>query len=187
MMTHYVDIRLRPDPEFPANQLLNALFSKLHRALVQLQSDDVGVSFPEFQAKRSLGECLRLHGSCERLDSLMALSWLQGMRDHVDLGEILAAPADCQYRVVRRVQAQSSPERLRRRYIKRHGVTVEDAVNRLPDSIAKELDLPFVYLRSQSTGQQFRLFVEHGDLINQPLTGNFSCYGLSAVATVPWF
>ena len=33
-MDHYLDIRLLPDPEFPAPLLMNALFTKLHRALV---------------------------------------------------------------------------------------------------------------------------------------------------------
>lgn len=187
MMTYYLDIRLRPDPEFAVSQLLNALFSKLHRALVQLESDDIGVSFPDVKAKRPLGECLRLHGSAERLDKLMALNWLQGMRDHVQVGELLAAPDDCQHRVVRRVQAQSSPERLRRRYSKRHNISAEDAANCFPDSVAEYLDLPFLSLRSQSTGQGFRLFIEHADLLDKPQQGKFSCYGLSSTATVPWF
>ena len=33
-MDHYVDIDVRTDPEFPAHQLMSALYAKLHRALV---------------------------------------------------------------------------------------------------------------------------------------------------------
>lgn len=33
-MDHYLDIRVLPDPEFSAQTLLEALFAKLHRALV---------------------------------------------------------------------------------------------------------------------------------------------------------
>jgi CRISPR-associated endonuclease Csy4 len=34
MNGHYLDIQVQPDPEFPAAHLMNALFAKLHRALV---------------------------------------------------------------------------------------------------------------------------------------------------------
>lgn len=30
-MDHYLDIRLRPDPEFPPAQLMSVLFGKLHQ------------------------------------------------------------------------------------------------------------------------------------------------------------
>lgn len=45
-MDHYLDIRLRPDPEFPPAQLMSVLFGKLHQALVAQGGDRIGVSFP---------------------------------------------------------------------------------------------------------------------------------------------
>ena len=57
-MDHYIDIRVQPDPEFTASQLLNALFAKLHRALGQVADGKIGISFP--QVGKTLGECLRL-------------------------------------------------------------------------------------------------------------------------------
>lgn len=48
-------------------------------------------------------------------------------------------------------------------------------------------DLPWLNLRSLSTGQSFRLFIRHGELLSAPVVGMFSTYGLSATATVPWF
>lgn len=47
MTTHYIDITILPDPEFSHTHLMGALLSKLHRALVQLQSSSIGVSFPQ--------------------------------------------------------------------------------------------------------------------------------------------
>lgn len=38
MMDHYIDILLLPDPEFPASMLMGALYNKLHKALVVLDS-----------------------------------------------------------------------------------------------------------------------------------------------------
>lgn len=46
-------------------------------------------------------------------------------------------------------------------------------------------DLPWLNLRSLSTGQSFRLFIRHGELLSAPVVGMFSTYGLSATATVP--
>lgn len=188
-MDSYIDIRLLPDPEFAQNQLMSALFAKLHRALAQRRTHDIGVSFPRTQAKpHTLGDRLRLHGTTQALEALMALDWLSGMRDHASIAELRPAPAGTQYRVVRRVQSKSSPERLRRRLAKRHDLSEEQARERIPDTTeGRLLKLPFVSLRSQSTGQNFRLFVEHGELLEQPLAGTFTTYGLSNDATVPWF
>ncbi|MBV6247217.1 type I-F CRISPR-associated endoribonuclease Cas6/Csy4, partial [Pseudomonas aeruginosa] len=52
-MDHYLDIRLRPDPEFPPAQLMSVLFGKLHQALVAQGGDRIGVSFPDLDESRS--------------------------------------------------------------------------------------------------------------------------------------
>ena len=41
----YIDIRLRPHPDFAETHLMNALFSKLHFGLVIINSEGIGVSF----------------------------------------------------------------------------------------------------------------------------------------------
>jgi CRISPR-associated endonuclease Csy4 len=206
-MDHYLDFRLRPDPEFPAAHLMSALFTKLHHALVALPDLNIGVSFPDVDEHRpSLGERLRLHGSLGALEGLMQQSWLQGMRDHLNLGEISPAPANAQYRQVSRVQAKSNPERLRRRQMRRHPGLSEtevrevalqhlrerhkelseaEANNRIDHG--QQLTLPFIPLHSQSTGQPFRLFIRHGPLQSEPQSGNFNRYGLSNSPTIPWF
>lgn len=187
-MDYYLDIHLRPDPEVPSPHLMSALFGKLHRALVALPEESVGISFPARDEQRPwLGEHLRLHGTCAALDRLMAQPWLTGIRDHLRLGELLPVPVDAKHRQVRRVQVKSSPERLRRRQMRRHGFSEEEARQRIPDRTARQLDLPYLHLRSQSTGQSFRLFIRHGPLQDTPIAGHFTRYGLSDSATVPWF
>lgn len=187
-MQAYLDLRLLPDPEFPATVLMNALFAKLHRALVTEAGGRLGVSFPATgSTPPTLGNRLRLHGEAAALTGLMALDWLSGMHDHVALSALAEIPGHARFRVVRRVQAQSSPQRLRRRLSRRHGYDAAAARRHIPDSAAERLDLPYVILNSRSTGQQFRLFIEHGPLLDKPVPGTFSSYGLSAQATVPWF
>ncbi|HRX70990.1 MAG: type I-F CRISPR-associated endoribonuclease Cas6/Csy4 [Candidatus Competibacteraceae bacterium] len=187
-MDAYLEIRLLPDPEFPPTTLMNALFSKLHRGLVAHGGRNIGVSFPDVGKNgRSLGERLRLHGSRAELEKLMTSNWLVGMRDHATVSEITEVPACAKQRMVRRVQAKSSPERQRRRLIARKGITTEQAMQSIPDGAAEKLNLPYLILTSQSTGQQFRLFVEHLAIQEQAVKGEFGAYGLSSIATIPWF
>lgn len=187
-MDHYVEIRLLPDPELAPTVLMNALFAKLHRVLAELESNAIGISFPDVQQTQpALGGRLRLHGTSDELHRLMALNWLTGIRDYITINELTPVPAKVSYRKVRRVQTKSNPERLRRRLMKRKGITAEEAGRAIPDSAAKKLKLPFVTIKSRSTGQEFRLFIDHQPLERGPTNGEFNWYGLSTTATVPWF
>ena len=123
-LTHYIDVVIRPDPEFPIHQVLNALYAKLHRALHDLYPNGISqivVSFPKQKSPDSLlGDTLRLHGSEAQLLSLMVLPWRNGMHDHLQCNPIAEVPIACaQYRAVRRVNMQGNPEKLRRRWLKR--------------------------------------------------------------------
>jgi len=184
----YLDVVVREDPEVNGHQIMATLFTKLHKALVLRARGDIAVSFPEHDpAVPTLGPRLRVHATERALSELMAGQWLSGMLDHVDVGRLSSVPSQAQYRAVRRVQAKSNPERLRRRLAKRHTLTAEEARGRIPDSAANLLRHPFLQLRSVSTGEAFRLFVHHGSLVSAPVTGPFGSYGLSPTATVPWF
>jgi len=188
MLTHYLDIYLRSDPEFPASQLLPALYVKFHRALVQLRSEDLAVCFPGYSEKPlGLGKTMRVLGSAERLKQLMALPWLSGVADHVQASATSPVPEGAAHRKLTRAQAKSSPERLRRRQMRRHGLTAEQARERISDSAAENLTLPFLPVRSTSTGQAFLLFLRLGPPCPGPLAGSFNAYGLSLTATIPWF
>lgn len=202
-MDHYIDIRLQPDAEFAPAMLMAALFTKLHKVLAAGGQSGVGVSFPHIvmadtlvpppssrkgaHPRYALGHVLRLHGTGPVLQSFQATDWLSGMRDHVLCSAVLTVPHGVSHRVVSRVQAKSNPERLRRRQMRRHGLTQEQAQERIPDSAAEMLDLPFLILRSQSTGQTFRLFIRLGPEQTTPVPGAFGAYGLSPQTTVPWF
>ena len=185
-MNHYIDIDLLPDPEFSGNLLMNALFAKFHRALVSAGCGKIGVSFPLAQ-KRTLGIRLRLHGGRNSLHWLSQQDWLKGLRDYCRVSELCAVPDDCQYRIVKRVQAKSSAARLRRRSVKKGWLSTKEAEVRILESSEKRLSAPFIQLRSSSTGQAFRLFIEQGKLVSTASSGGFSAYGLSQDATIPWF
>lgn len=184
-MDHYIDIRVLPDPEFNASQLLSAVFAKLHRALAQLADGTVGVSFPDMG--KTLGERLRLHGTAPALSALEQTGWLKGLRDYTQITALQAVPDEVRFRTVRRVQVKSSAERLRRRSVSKGWLSEAEAAARIPDAVEKRSALPFIQLKSLSSGQMFRLFVEHGPIKDSPSVGKFSAYGLSMEATIPWF
>lgn len=189
-MDHYINVRLLPDPEFPPDFLMGALYSKLHRTLYDLEADDIGISFPEHKEgvrKRTLGTLLRLHANRQRLMHLLDTTWLKGMHDHVQVSEIQVVPDDVTYRTVTRKQFNTGGESRAKRYAKRHEIPIEEARELYAKVAARRIELPFAKISSRSTGQRFSLFIEHGHERREPLSGTFNHYGLSSSATVPWF
>ena len=189
-LSHYLDLQLRPDPETASTQLLAALYAQVHRALAAKGSTGIAVSFPGYSDQRhTLGERLRLHGSEAALQPWATGAWLGSLRDHVNnmAAAPLPVPAHAAHRTLRRVQVKSSPERLRRRLMKRHQLSEAQARERIPDSVGRMTDLPYVPMASSSTAQQFKLFLALGAAQPQPQAGDFNTYGLSTTATVPWF
>lgn len=181
-MDHYIDICVLPDPEFETSTLMSALFSKLHRALVEVNSGDIGVSFP--RAKKGPGNHLRLHSTLLSLERLMEQPWLKGLRDYTMASETKVVPDDVQYVCVQRVQSKLTASRLRRA-VKRGSMTVDDAESLM--SKREKLEIPFFQLNSLSTGQKFPLFVSQNIQEKSDVIGSFNSYGLSRNATVPWF
>ncbi|WP_440225099.1 type I-F CRISPR-associated endoribonuclease Cas6/Csy4 [Dokdonella sp. MW10] len=188
MTSHYVDLTVVPDPETGVPPLLGALYDRLHRTFVQHRIDTIGVSFPLYTViPRHLGDTLRLHGSEGSLRELLAGDWLRGVRDHIRTSQIALVPAEVQHRTLQRRQFKSNVERLRRRRMKRKGETAEQAARAIPDSVARTPTLPYVHVRSASTGQTFCLFIALGPVQREPTAGSFNTYGLGGTATVPWF
>lgn len=184
-MDHYLEIRVLPDPEFSEEVLMAALFAKLHRALGERGKGDIGVSFPFHSVKPGSG--LRLHGNVQALNELEAMSWRKGLGDYCLCGNIAPVPEVKGWRSVSRVQVKSSPQRLLRRSVKKGWLTEEEAQQCLLTMQEERTELPWINLRSLSTGQSFRLFIRHGDILPEPVSGVFSCYGLSQTTTIPWF
>lgn len=184
-MDHYLDIQVEPDLEITAPALLNNLFAKFHRTMAQTCHGQVAVSFPKHG--KVLGDVLRLHGTKPILIKLMEQPWLKGLRDYTTLGTIQPIPERIKgYRTVSRVQ-KKSPHNLRKRSILKGWLTEEEAILKIPESKQPQLELPYLQLKSLSNNNVMRIYVKHGDLLPLKVKGNFSSYGFSRVATIPWF
>lgn len=185
-MDHYLDIKLMEDLEFSAPILMNALFSKLHRALVDVSQGEIAVSFPALSGK-TLGKQLRIHGCLDALTRLEQLPWRKGLSDYTQVTAISPVPATDKHCLVSRVHVQSNLDRLRRRAMKRRSISYEEACQQIPEDNTKRLDLPFVQIKSQSTGETFRLFIKQTPCPASQSDQAFSKYGLSNTTSVPWF
>jgi len=183
-MNHYLDIKLVPDAEVPPSVLMNAIYTKLHKALCDQRSTAIGVSFPNY--KLSLGDSLRLHGTAENLGKIHSLNWVGAMSGYCKQSDILTVPADASFRTVSRKQPNMSPAKLRR-LVKRGSVSEEEAINYRAKMFSKGLDEPYLELISGSNGQRHRRYIELGELVSEPVAGKFDQFGLSKTATIPWF
>lgn len=187
-MDHYIDIKVKPNSEISTNQILAAILTELHKAMYTIHTNLVGISFPDIDTdQHSLGSRLRLHSSKSLLEQLISERSLSRMTDYAEITMALKVPLLLKHRTFQRVQVKSNPERLRRRYIRRHGTDELETIARIPDSVTKTLQLPFLQLASKSTGEYFKLFISPGVILDEPVSGLFSSYGLSRGATVPWF
>ena len=188
MTTHYLDLKLLPDPEIGSAELLGALYTRLHQAFVHHRISSIGVSFPQYSTNPlAIGNVLRLHGNATTLAGFMKLDWMKGVRDHVQQANIEAVPSNVEHRSLKRKQFKTNVERMRRRRMRRKGETAEQAARAIPASVERKPDLPFVHLSSGSTGQSFLLYLKLGPAQPAPVTGTFNSYGLSRKATIPWF
>lgn len=187
-MNYYFDIHILADPDFPSHQILTALYMRLHHSLVELRETEVGVSFPQYQRRpRKIGAILRLHGSEKKLEVLLEGQWLQkGLRDHIQVSGIQAVPKDAGHCMVSRVQPKYNIERLIRRAQARKQLSYEEAEASYAEAKPSSEKWPFIQMRSQTTKQTFSLFIKQRQLEDQQ-QGEFSSYGLSSTATVPWF
>jgi CRISPR-associated endonuclease Csy4 len=183
-MNHYIDILLLPDPEFPEPVLMNSLYRKLHKRLYDINSTQIGVSFPKFQL--TLGNTLRLHGTMEALVKLQRINWIGSMSSYCRIREIQKIPSEVSFRTVSRKQATMSLSKLRR-LIKRGSMTEQEVQEYKAKMFSKGLDNPYVELKSGSNGHKHRRYIEFGPLLSESISGPFDQFGLSKTATVPWF
>lgn len=183
-MDYYLQITVLPDPEFKATTLMSALFSKLHRALVSVGQGEIGISFPK--ADKSPGEVLRLHGSEAALYRLMDENWLKGLRDYTEVSKVDSIPNQVQHIQVKRKRPKLTASRLRRA-VKRGAISEEQAEELLMEDNKEQIENPYFRLQSQSTNQNFPLFIEQSQPQEDSVSGSFNAYGISQTATVPWF
>ena len=193
MTKYYQELMLLPVSDVNNNFLWKKVFKQIHLALVENKIgqnvSSIGIGFPEYNAKEyCLGRKLRLFAQDQiTLEQLKCGVWLNRLKDYVYSGSICLVPAKVQgYACFKQIKPKSSKERLARRRAKRKGETLEQALLSYQDFKEQRSSLPYLTMVSETTGQNFRLFIEK-ELVQEPYEGNFSCYGLSHQSTIPLF
>jgi CRISPR-associated endonuclease Csy4 len=192
-MNHYIDLTLFCDAEISISFVCNKTYAKLHKALNDLRSDNIGVSFPKYKVK--LGNIIRLHGSEPRLVELQATNWLGCLAGYCDTPSIQAVPNDVKYRTVSRIQPTMNLKKLDNRvaYQKANGALQTDKDVKKYEKqykakmLATRLDNPYLELQSTSNGNLHRRYIQFGELLENSVSGEFDYFGLSKTATIPWF
>ena len=179
-----MDIKLKPDAEIRENVLMNKVYTKLHKALCDMQATNIGISFPNHKIK--LGNVIRAHSVDLRLKELQGSNWLGGLVGYCEISEILPVPGKVKYRTVSRKQANMTAAKLRR-LKKRGSITNAEVKKYKAKMFAQGLGNPYVELKSLSNGHMHRRYIEFGDLKERPVEGVFDKFGLSKVTTIPWF
>ncbi len=183
-MNHYVEIVIKPDDEMRENLLLNKVYSKLHKALFDLQATTIGVSFPQY--KVMLGDVLRIHGTEAKLSELQNTNWLGGLSGYCQVSNIQIIPNEVAHRTISRIQANMTEAKLRR-LIKRGTISAEETKQYKAKMFSQGLDNPYLELESTSNGHKHRRYLVFGDKMTESVSGKFDFFGLSKAATIPWF
>jgi CRISPR-associated endonuclease Csy4 len=192
-MNVYQEITLFPNEEIPTYFLWEKLYQQLHFALVEVKQPDegvpVGVSFPDFNKQfNHLGCKLRIFAK-EKLElkNLNITEWLSRLKDYVTIADIENIPEKVErYACFKRCQPKINNARLARRMAKRKNISYELALSHFKSRTKQMSKLPFISLKSHSSDNRFRLFIEKKERV-RPVPGLFNSYGLSNNTTVPWF
>ena len=185
-MDYYQDIFVKPNTEMGLNVLLGKVYKKLHYALKEIRPYRIGVSFPNYQT--TLGNSIRLHCCETDLANLHICDWLGELISSCQVSNKEATPKKgIKYRTVSRWQSNMSKSKLRR-LVKRGSISGEEKQKYHSAMMMSQLTpLPYLVMKSGSTGQWHRRYFLMGDLTDVPTFGEFDSFGLSRQATIPWF
>lgn len=191
----YVEITLLDTADVPLSFLWKKVFMKLHLRFVELKDGDgmvpYGVSFPGYSLEPlGLGSTLRVFAVDEGgLDVLDLRKTFSDYTDYVHVTGLRNVPDGCSYSIYRRMQPNGNLPKIARRKAIREGIDYSEAFAKLNAPSANKSSyklVPYIYMKSLSTYQDFCLFVK-----KEPAQASenfiFTTYGLSSDCSVPVF
>ncbi|EKA5635854.1 type I-F CRISPR-associated endoribonuclease Cas6/Csy4 [Vibrio navarrensis] len=199
MLNKYQEITLLSDEQMDNRFLWEQLYKQLHLALSTFTykhgRNCIGFGFPQYdQSKQTLGSKLRIFAPSEtELKELNIRKYLNSISDYVHCTSEKDVPLACDFEIFASVKRRtsSSAGKLARRRVKRaekNGITLNyDEVLSNYKEIDKNLNVPYVNLVSNTSGNRFPLAI-----LRLPATGrgdenSYSAYGLSRHSPVPKF
>jgi CRISPR-associated endonuclease Csy4 len=181
-MKFYQEITLLQSEEIGIYFLWEKLFTQLHLGFVKFKGSEdnssIGISFPEYHS-RGLGKKIRLFAEKETLLSFNTELRLDRLSDYIHIKSIKAVPSDVKYYTsFHRFRFKSNKDGLVRRYAKRHKLSLNEASKHYEDFERTDTLLPFIQMKSLSTGEKFKLHIAQSSS-KEEVNQGFTCYGLS--------
>lgn len=182
-MNYYQEVTLLPSPEISQYFLWQKIYQPLHMLIVETKSKPqdywISVSFPKYTPK-GLGDKLRIFAMSEQaLDEFALKKALRKFEDYVHITGIRPVPGSVESKVVfKRHHSKQKNLSYAKRYAKYRNIDIEEAFEYLNQKPKKSL--PFINLKSLSSGQNMRILIEQ---IDEPLKVSqewkFNAYGLN--------
>jgi len=214
-MYHFIEITCLQDEGVSTGFVMGKVMDVLHLSLVNLQKrlgkNPVGIGFPGYSYRvedessqsrqgKSQGDIPNTHSSwignkirlfCRDAEHLQALELdkqLQRFSDYVHIRSLSNIDRqNLNFALFQRVQPKASRERLIRRQIKRKNQPENVIRMQYQGFTEKQTSLPFVNMKSHTSGRRFRLFVYKFPAKPGDADWSFSSYGLSNTIPVPDF
>lgn len=197
-MKYYIDITLLPDAEANLGFLWQKVYQQIHIALVDNKIAEnqsaIAVSFPKYGDKQfPLGDKVRLLANDQaQLEQFNIEKWLARLSDYTHLKSTKEVPSTIhQFARFKRKPFKSNLIKEAQRRAKYKGESFEVALEHFKDYQTNSL-LPFINMGSLSMQTEstikrnFKLFIDR-EMLKEPVSGVFNCYGLSKDSSVPWF
>ena len=177
-LTHYFDVRLKVSRD------VGMAYCLIHKALLNLKTTDVGVSFIDAPD----AYVLRVHATVERLNELMSNSNMQTLNETYPMSWPKPTPETTEFAIFSRRRIHKDMSRLRRR-MKRNNFTEEQMLKykmQMCQESLNAVDTFYVSMESASTKQYYRRYIQI-TMSSELVDGEFDSFGLSKTATVPVF
>ena len=188
MLTHYTELTAIPQAEMLQSEVMGFLVENIHKIIPKYEGR-IALSFPAYIPNRSLGAIIRIFG--EEGEIVEIFNKLQKLADYALIQEPTKIPEFRKFASFSRYRPKnptnSALNRLEKR-AKKRGINATEIESYKRQWLAKYHSsfMPFVYLKSSSTGQKMPLYIK---MQEKPKAeeGMFNSYGLSQRATVPLF
>lgn len=199
MMKYYVEIALI-DGEKSLYELWSALYSQIHISFAEMQKKGfyhIGVSFANYRFVQkddktfaSLGDKLRVFAESQELVGIFVADLQNRLNDYVKnwddflhFKSIKAVPEKHTHAIFKRYRPKNL-EKVAHEFAEFKGIDFDTALQHCQAHKAKSQNYPFIELKSESTGQNFKLHIVK-EVVDKAVTGEFSAYGLGV--SVPEF
>lgn len=186
-MDCYCELKALPNPEIIESAVVAELMQVMHRWLPAFKGR-IGLDFPLYRQPKTLGGIIRILGKKDDIVSLhTTLKTDASVQDYALLTGIKDIPTSIKgYARIQRHHAKGNSrfKRLKKRHEEK-GTWSQDLEKKVLEKFSVPLTLPYLGLKSSSSGQTFLLFIERKPS-KGCVPGLFNSYGLGINgATIP--